>query len=280
MGTRIIHRCSRTDLLCRFETTKNKLCVRASAWARTSIFNSYSIAYPLPQFHTSTAPDSQTKSQAIIPWSKDNQIQTPMDSEITSMSGLASQMCNQIASIFSKPNYPHPPPLDLMVTELSTVAKHNGRVFLYGVGREGLMLKALCMRLAHLGISTHFVFDMTTPPITSTDLLIASAGPGGFSTVDAICSVARSHGARVLVLTAQPQTGSCVKHASVVCYVPAQTMADDEGTPGEKKSRPLMPMGSLYEGAMFVLFEMVVYQLGEALGQSPEAVRSRHTNLE
>lgn len=141
------------------------------------------------------------------------------------------------------------------------------------------MLKALCMRLAHLGFSVHFVFDMTTPPITNNDLLIASAGPGGFSTVDALCNVARSYGGRVLLITAQPETGSCVKHASVVCYVPAQTMADDDEE-DVVKSRPLLPMGSVYEGALFVLFEMVVYKLGEVLGESPDAVRSRHTNLE
>lgn len=192
---------------------------------------------------------------------------------------LASKICNQIASVFSKPTDPHPPVLDLMVTELSSVVAQNGRVFLYGVGREGLMMKGLCMRLAHLGLSTHFVFDMTTPPITSKDLLIASAGPGGFSTVDALCSLARSYGGRVLLLTAQPVLGSCVKHASVVGFVPAQTMADDEDD-GSAKSRPLLPMGSIYEGALYVLFEMVVYKLGEALGQAPEAIRSRHTNLE
>ncbi|CAK7337239.1 unnamed protein product [Dovyalis caffra] len=203
-----------------------------------------------------------------------------METEAPSVSSLASQICSHIASIFAKPTDPHRPPLDLMIATLTSTAAQNGVVFLYGVGREGLMLKALCMRLAHLGISTHFVFDMTTPPITSNDLLIASAGPGGFSTVDALCSLARSHGATVLLLTAQPETGSCVKHASVVCYVPAQTMADDKGDGGEMKSRPLMPMGSVYEGGLFVLFEMVVYRLGEALGQSPEAIRSRHTNLE
>lgn len=192
------------------------------------------------------------------------------------MASMATQICNQIASIFSNPTHSYPSPLDLLVSELSTVASQNGRVFLYGVGRECLMLKALCMRLAHLGLSAHLVFDMTTPPITTRDLLIASAGPGGFSTVDAICSVARSNGGRVVLLTAQPETGSCVKHASVVAYVPAQTMAND----ADVKSRPLLPMGSVYEGALFVLFEMVVYKLGEALGESPEAVRSRHTNLE
>lgn len=202
-------------------------------------------------------------------------------SQSSSMASLASQICNHIASIFTKPTHPHPPVLDLLVNELSSAAARNGGVFLYGVGREGLMLKALCMRLAHLGLSAHMVFDMTTPPISTTDLLIASAGPGGFSTVEAICSVARSHGARVLLLTAQPETGSCVKHASVVGYVPAQTMANDADAGDVTESWPLLPLGSAYEGALFVLFEMVVYKLGEALGQSsPEAIRARHTNLE
>ncbi|XP_015878045.1 uncharacterized protein LOC107414447 [Ziziphus jujuba] len=201
-------------------------------------------------------------------------------SQNPSMASLSSQICNHIASIFSKPTHPHPPVLDILVAEISSTAARNGRVFLYGVGREGLMLKAFCMRLFHLGLSAHFVFDVTTPPVTSNDLLIASAGPGGFSTVDALCSVARSYGGRVLLLTAQPETGSCVKHASVVGYIPAQTMADDSDDGEVAKSRPLLPMGSVYEGALFVLFEMVVYQLGDVLNQSPEAVRARHTNLE
>ncbi|GFY81938.1 sugar isomerase (SIS) family protein [Actinidia rufa] len=87
----------------------------------------------------------------------------------TPMSTLASQICNQIASVFSKPS-PSPPPLDLMVNEISAASARKARIFLYGVGREGLMLKALCMRLAHLGLSAHSVFDMTTPPISSPDL--------------------------------------------------------------------------------------------------------------
>ncbi|XP_062120461.1 uncharacterized protein LOC133834757 [Humulus lupulus] len=197
-----------------------------------------------------------------------------------SMSSLASEICKQISSIFSKPSL-HPPVLDVLVKEISSAVARNGRVFLYGVGREGLMLKALCMRLFHLGVSAHFVFDMTTPPIHGPeDLLIASAGPGGFSTVDALCSIARSNGARVLLLTARPETGSCVKHASVVGHVAAQTMADDEESEAVNESRPLLLMGSAYEGALFVLFEMAVYRLGDELKQSPELIRNRHTNLE
>nr|GMC94442.1 3-hexulose-6-phosphate isomerase-like [Ipomoea batatas] len=188
---------------------------------------------------------------------------------------LASEICNEISSVFSK-STSKPPALDVMVEEIAAAATKKSRIFVYGVGREGLMLKALCMRLFHLGLSAHCVFDMTTPPAAASDLLIASAGPGGFSTVDAICGVARSSGARVLLLTAQPHSGSSLEFASAVAYIPAQTMADDQ----REESRALLPMGSLYEAAMFVLFEMVVYKLGQVLGQSPEAVRARHTNLE
>ncbi|CAO2822087.1 unnamed protein product [Amaranthus hypochondriacus] len=192
---------------------------------------------------------------------------------------MAVQICNQIASIFFQPTT-SPPPLDLLVDKISGTWARKGRIFVYGVGREGLMLKALCMRLAHLGLSAYCVFDMTIPPIGPTDLLIASAGPGGFSTVDAICGVAKSNGACVLLLTAQPESGSSVEYATVVAHVPAQTMADDHQEGQLEQSRPLLPMGSLYEGALFVLFEMVVFKLGDILGQSPEAVRARHTNLE
>ncbi|EOA12421.1 hypothetical protein CARUB_v10028025mg [Capsella rubella] len=197
------------------------------------------------------------------------------------MANLSSQICNQISSVFATSTSPYPPPLDLLVTELTSIScNRNSRIFLYGVGREGLMLKAFAMRLFHLGLSAHLVFDMTTPPISSSDLLIASAGPGGFSTVDAICSVAKSNGAKVLLLTALPETGSCVKHATEVCYVPAQTMASDSSDAAEIGQRPLLPMGSVYEGALFVLFEMVVYKLSEVLSETPESVRARHTNLE
>ncbi|KAG9156111.1 hypothetical protein Leryth_023837, partial [Lithospermum erythrorhizon] len=69
---------------------------------------------------------------------------------------------------------------------------------------------------------------MTTPPISASDLLIASAGPGGFSTVTAICGVAKDNGAVVLLLTAEVGEAVRVGVASVVAHVPARTMADDQ----------------------------------------------------
>jgi len=148
------------------------------------------------------------------------------------------------------------------------------RIACYGVGREGLMMKALCMRLMHLGLDAHVVGDMTTPPVAQGDLLIASAGPGQFSTVMALLRVARDSGARTMVVTAQP-AGPAPALADVVIELPAQTMANDRGGPVG-----LLPMGSLYEAAQLVFFDLISILLRDKTGQSPDQMRARHTNLE
>ncbi|KAL5215143.1 hypothetical protein ABZP36_004295 [Zizania latifolia] len=191
----------------------------------------------------------------------------------------AAAICAQIAAVFSAESAGR----SVLVSEISAAAARGGRVFVHGVGREGLMMRALCMRLAHLGLPAHCVGDVTAPPALTGDLLLASAGPGTFSTVDAICGVARGAGARVVLLTARPEGNFPLRQADVVAHLPAQTMADDEevaATTERQSSRAKLPMGSLYEGAMFVLFEMVVLELAGVLGQSAAQMRERHTNLE
>ena len=148
------------------------------------------------------------------------------------------------------------------------------RIACYGVGREGLMMRALAMRLYHLGLDAHVVGDMSTPPVGRGDLLVASAGPGAFSTVLALLRVARGSGARTLVVTAQPE-GEAPRQADVVIHLPAQTMADDRGA-----SASVLPMGSLYEAVQLLFFDVVSIRLRERLREDPETMRGRHTNLE
>ena len=51
--------------------------------------------------------------------------------------------------------------------------------------------------------------------------------------------------------------------------------ADDRGT-----GTSLLPMGSLYEAAQLIFFDLVSILLRERSGQTPEEMRARHTNLE
>lgn len=185
----------------------------------------------------------------------------------TPLIALARQALSEIEAVFTRipPNT-----VDRMCGEILKAK----RIVCYGVGREGLMIKALCMRLMHLGFDAHVAGDMTTPPVAKGDLLIASAGPGSFSTVMALLGVAREAGARTMVVTAQPQ-GPAPQSAGTIIELPAQTMADDRaGAAG------LLPMGSLYEAVQLVFFDLVSILLREKTGQSPDQMRARHTNLE
>ena len=53
----------------------------------------------------------------------------------------------------------------------------------YGVSREGLALKAFTINLHNLGFKAYFVGDTNTPPLSSGDLFLVSAGPSYYSTV-------------------------------------------------------------------------------------------------
>jgi 6-phospho-3-hexuloisomerase len=185
----------------------------------------------------------------------------------TSLTALSRQALSEIEAVLSRVAADT---ADRMCDEILKAR----RIACYGVGREGLMMKALCMRLMHLGLDAHVVGDMTTPPVGKGDLLIASAGPGSFTTVMALLGVAREAGARTMVVTAQPEGPAC-RAADNIIELPAQTMANDRGGPAS-----LLPMGSLYEAVQLLFFDLVSILLREKTGQSPDQMRARHTNLE
>lgn len=149
------------------------------------------------------------------------------------------------------------------------------QIVVYGCGREALQVKGFAMRLYHLGLPVSVVGDMTTPPVGQGDVFLASSGPGETSTVLTLMRIAREAGATVLLLTAQAG-GSAASLADLTLLVPAQTMANDQGS--QKTS--VLPMGSVFEGALFLLFEIMVLKLRELTAASPEAMRARHTNME
>jgi 6-phospho-3-hexuloisomerase len=148
-----------------------------------------------------------------------------------------------------------------------------GTIVCYGLGREGLTVRALCMRLMHLGLRAFMVGDVTPPPVGPGDLVLVSAGPGALRTADTIVDLGREAGARVLVVTAQP-AGPVPRKADVVIHLPAQTMADDVG------GASLLPMGTAYEIGMLVFFDLVALILTDKTGQSIADLRERHFNLE
>lgn len=157
---------------------------------------------------------------------------------------------------------------------MATPILNAGKIALHGLGREGLMMKALAMRLFHMGLDVHVVGEMTVPFIGDGDLLIVSAGPGHFETVLALVNQAKKAGAQTMCITAEP-LGVVPKAADHVIHLAAQTMANDQSDTGS-----ILPMGSLYEAVMFMFFEVLVLYLRDMRGVNPTAMRAFHTNME
>ena len=147
-------------------------------------------------------------------------------------------------------------------------------IALHGLGREGLQMKGLAMRLFHLGLDAHVVGEMTMPPVGAGDLLVCSAGPGDFASIAALTRIAKDAGARTAIVTAQPAS-NLAKNADHVLHIPAQTMANDQGV-----TTSVLPMGSLFELSQMLVFELLVLRLREITGETAASMRARHTNLE
>jgi 6-phospho-3-hexuloisomerase len=149
------------------------------------------------------------------------------------------------------------------------------QLVVYGCGREALQVKGFAMRLYHLGLRVSVVGAPPTPPLGPGDVFLASSGPGETSTVLTLMRVAHEAGAANLLLTAQAESSAATR-ADFTLVIPAQTMADDQGS----RKTSVLPMGSVFEGALFLLFEVMVLKLRDLIGASPEAMRARHTNME
>jgi len=148
------------------------------------------------------------------------------------------------------------------------------RIVVFGLGREGLQMRGFAMRLFHMGRDVAVWGDMTTPALGPGDLFVASAGPGDLPTARTLVDIARKAGARTALVTAQPK-GGLAGHVDVVTFIPAQTMANDQGG-----KLSVLPMGSLFETAQMIAFELVILKLRPRFNETSETMRARHTNLE
>jgi 6-phospho-3-hexuloisomerase len=154
--------------------------------------------------------------------------------------------------------------------------KKHDRIFLIGVGREGLATKALTMRLMHMGKETHWIWDDTTPGFQKGDLLVATLGDGQIGHINYVCEKAKEHGAYLCVVTGSPSGRTAKTLADQVLFLPASVYrGQDPVVPS------IQPMGNLFEQCLFILFDLaVMIMVEETEGLSFEKMSARHRNIE
>jgi len=180
---------------------------------------------------------------------------------------LAATVVNELKQVFERLD-------ENEVEKFTNAIVEAKRVFLVGGGREGLSLRSFAMRLTHLGKTTHWIWDDTTPAIGEGDLLIATSGGGNVPHIHHIVVESKKAGAKIAVVTGNP-TRETPKQADLVVMVPASVYR------GGLNSVPsIQPMGCLFEQSLYIVFDLMVLILIDKMKVTREEMESRHRNVE
>lgn len=158
--------------------------------------------------------------------------------------------------------------LQRLISEL----RQAKRVFVYGKGRSGIVMRMFAMRLMHLGLTAYVVDETTTPSIGKNDLLLIASGSGKTGSCQLLARLAKEAEASVGLISATG--GSLIAQNSDFSVVLPVGAVLAQSTTTKQFG------GSYFEQALLICFDAVIAYLQELLGVSNELMQSRHSNLE
>jgi 6-phospho-3-hexuloisomerase len=140
------------------------------------------------------------------------------------------------------------------------------KVFIYGVGRSGLIAKAFSIRLVQMGLEVYFIGETITPIVEEGHVVVIVSYTGETMSAIQTANIVRRVGAKVVAITAN--SGSKLAGASNLVILIHPPKDDDK--------KRLAPLGTLFEDATLIYLDGIVAMLMEKLGQSEGAMRKRH----
>lgn len=142
----------------------------------------------------------------------------------------------------------------------------------FGMGRMKCAVRAFVMRLMHMGLDAHVVYDTTCPNIGPGDLLIVNCACTTIGFV--VMQFAKRLGAKVVAITANP----CSKAASLCDFTVNLKGQVHGGRDYEIAS--IQPMAALFEQAIFIYEDIIIQLLMKKLNITAEQMAKKHTNLD
>ena len=149
------------------------------------------------------------------------------------------------------------------------------KVYVAGAGRSLLMLRAVAMRLMHLGFETYVTGDTTTPAFEEGDLMIIASGSGETGGLVAIANKVKQLKGTLAVITIKKE--STLGSLADLCVTIA-AYTDKYKDPAMQPS--ILPGGSMFEQAILLLGDTMVLPLAEKVDIPTDRAFCRHANLE
>ena len=150
------------------------------------------------------------------------------------------------------------------------------RIFVAGAGRSGLCMRALGMRLMHLGKTVYVVGETISPSIVVENLLIIGSGSGRTASLLAMAGQARRQGAKILLFTTDA-TSPLAELAHHRVVIPAPSFKVDQAI---RSRMTVQPLGALFEQSMLIICDSLILGLMQRTGIDSEQMSARHANLE
>lgn len=162
-------------------------------------------------------------------------------------------------------------------TQLCTTVLQAKKIFLAGVGREGMSLRAFAMRLMHLGLQSYWVWDDTTPAMGDQDVLVIVNGSGNIGHLNYVAEKAKRAGALIFLITATStaENTALSKYADKHLIIPGGAY-----NTGANIHNSVVPMGTLFEEVSLVVYDAVVAYAMRVLNMSESDMSDKHRNVE
>ena len=148
-------------------------------------------------------------------------------------------------------------------------------IFVTGKGRTGYVAQCFAMRLMQMGFVVHVPGEATCPRIGADDLMFSLSCSGTTATTVEMTRISRKSGARIVAVTANADSPLAqLAHQLILVPVSGEKFPHAEST-------VLGPYNNtLFEEAMLLYFDALVYSLLERENIPRGRLSERHTNLE
>jgi 6-phospho-3-hexuloisomerase len=162
------------------------------------------------------------------------------------------------------------------LTRAGELVESSPRVFVAGAGRSGLCMRALAVRLMHLGKTVYVVGETSTPSMMGADLLIIGSGSGRTTGLQTMAGQAKHLGAKILLFTTDADS-PLAEQADLRVIIPAPSLKAAEDV---RSHVSIQPLGTLFEQSLLILCDSLILGLMQRTGVSAAQMLERHANLE
>ncbi|WP_213992433.1 SIS domain-containing protein [Sodalis sp. dw_96] len=152
------------------------------------------------------------------------------------------------------------------LNHLADLIHQTSRVFFSGQGRSGLMVKAIAIRLMHIGINVYVAGESNTPAMEKNELLVAVSSSAKTTVTLSHIAAARKAGAKVVLVSSTPAPQI---ETDFHILIPARTEVATE-----------QHAGSLFEQSLLIAGDAIAWRIQHLRGQTDADLNKRHANLQ